>query len=555
MYNSILMNNDGAIEQIEIYILTYPSLLKSAGFVNIDKLTDAHKDAGSILHEKGKSDKIDTAAFIYSLLRLPPVMSNVKKIILGQSIRVFKNNRFGHIDEWTEVTAPGRRRKMYFNGRDTLAVYIASVTDVDDLITLLTSFQIEWNKLHGKISKERDVKKAVENLLDPEDIFKIQKIWGDDYHKFLTAVKYRKIDFTVHLLSGSYMEYARATQHWWDHVDTTLQDIKFIDRPVYFVSSNTHSLVNLISRFALNHEKEIIEDLYKSKNETLINLWEKIEKEASGVAREYFLCYLSKKSLRQSNHLNQIKSSLESKLGIMTIPARHYLDIDVQIIPLAKLAQSGLADLLNLDLKPLTDSKSLIVNIDYPLGWAAYQVLTEIGQNVGKILGIYVMGKAATLNAQVGDILLPTTVFDVHTKNTYAITNCFKASDFNKIYSSGLILENQKTVTTKGTYLESAKMIENWFREGFTDIEMEAGPYLNAAYEFIYYNRYEENEFINLSPTPFELGIAHYASDTPYSKAKNLGVRNLSYEGVESTYAISQTILKKIAEREMRLLK
>ncbi|KKS47531.1 MAG: hypothetical protein UV09_C0004G0020 [Candidatus Gottesmanbacteria bacterium GW2011_GWA2_42_18] len=84
---------------------------------------------------------------------------------------------------------------------------------------------------------------------------------------------------------------------------------------------------------------------------------------------------------------------------------------------------------------------------------------------------------------------------------------------------------------------------------------MEAGPYLNAAYEFIYYNRYEENEFINLSPTPFELGIAHYASDTPYSKAKNLGVRNLSYEGVESTYAISQTILKKIAEREMRLLK
>ena len=324
---------------------------------------------------------------------------------------------------------------------------------------------------------------------------------------------------------------------------------------VYLVSSNTHSLVNLITSFALNHEKEIIEDLYKSGDETLINLWEKIEKEASGITREYFLCYLSKKSLRQSSHLNQIKTSLENKLGIMTIPARHYLDIDVQIIPLAKLPQSGLPDLLNFDLKPLTDSKSLIVNIDYPLGWAAYQVLTEIGQNVGKILGIYVMGKAATLNAQVGDILLPTTVFDVHTKNTYAITNCFKASDFNNIYNSGLILENQKTVTTKGTYLESAKMIENWFREGFTDIEMEAGPYLNAAYEFIYYNRYEENEFINLSPTPFELGIAHYASDTPYSKAKNLGVRNLSYEGVESTYAISQAILKKIAEREMRLLK
>ena len=198
-------------------------------------------------------------------------------------------------------------------------------------------------------------------------------------------------------------------------------------------------------------------------------------------------------------------------------------------------------------------SNSLIINIDYPLGWAAYQVLTEIGQNVGKVLGIYIMGKAAALNGQIGDVLLPTTIFDDHTKNTYAINNCFSVSDFKKIFKNGSILENQKTVTTKGTYLESETMIESWFREGFTDIEMEAGPYLNAIYEFIYYNRYEENEFINLTPSPFDIGIAHYASDTPYSKAKNLGARTLSYDGVESTYAISGVILKKIVEKELHL--
>ncbi|KKS97595.1 MAG: hypothetical protein UV73_C0007G0038 [Candidatus Gottesmanbacteria bacterium GW2011_GWA2_43_14] len=549
------MNSNGGIEQIEIYIRNYRTLLKSAGFVRVEKLIEAHKDADSILHEKAGSDKIDTAAFIYSLLRLPPTMSMVKKIILGQSIRVFKNNRFGHIDDWTEVTAPGRRRKMYFNGRDTLAVYIASVTDVDDLITLSTAFQIEWNKLHAKLAKSRDVKKSMEILLDQEDIAKIQKIWGDDYHKFLTAVKYRKIDFTVHLLSGSYMEYARATQHWWDHIDKSLPEIKFLDRPVYFISSNTHSVVNLITRFAKNYEKEIVADLYKSGDDNLINLWREKEKESADVSREYFLNYLSKKSLRKSGHLTELKNLSEKKLGITTIRAKHFLDIDAQIIPVARLPLSGLPQLLNLDLKALSKSKSIIINIDYPLGWAAYQILTEIGQNVGQMLGIYIMGKAATLTGQVGDILLPNTVFDVHTKNTYAISNCFRAADFKNIYSSGLILENQKTVTTKGTYLESAKMIENWFRQGYTDIEMEGGPYLNAAYEFIYYNRYEENEFINLSPTPFELGIAHYASDTPYSKAKNLGVRNLSYEGVESTYAVSQAILKKIVEREMTLLK
>ena len=114
-------------------------------------------------------------------------------------------------------------------------------------------------------------------------------------------------------------------------------------------------------------------------------------------------------------------------------------------------------------------------------------------------------------------------------------------------------MDKQKTVSTKGTFLENKKLIEAWYKEGYTTIEMEAGPYLNAAYEFVYYNRYVENQFINLTDTPFEFGIAHYASDTPYSKAKNLGVRNLSYEGIEPTYAISFAILRKIIEKEKSL--
>ena len=79
---------------------------------------------------------------------------------------------------------------------------------------------------------------------------------------------------------------------------------------------------------------------------------------------------------------------------------------------------------------------------------------------------------------------------------------------------------------------------------------MEAGPYMNAVYEFVYYNRYMEQEFINLTTTPFELGIVHYVSDTPNSKGTNLGVRNLAYEGVEATYSATRAIVKKIIEKE-----
>ena len=547
-------NHNQKIDQIEIHVRTYRSLLKSAGFVEIEKLTDAHKSMQSILHNKADSTAIDTPACIYSLLRLPSCMSQVKKIILGQSIRVFKNNKLGALESWQEVEATGRRRKMFFNNKDTLAVYIASVPDVDDLISLTTAFQIEWNKLHQILKYSQDVIETFRQTVGKEDEDRFRRIWGAEYHKFLTAIKYRSVKFKVQLLSGSYMEYARATQYWWDHIEKSKTHIDFLNSPIYFVSSNTHSLVNLISRFVLDHNEILINYLYKEKDQNLIKIWEGLDKENQLPAKEYFLYYLSKKVLKNNSGLDRKKRELEQKLGIAEVKAEHNLDIDAQIIPLSGLAQSRLGNLLSIDLRRLKKSKSLIINIDYPLGWAAYQVLTEIGQNVGRILGIYIMGKAATLNGQIGDILLPTTVFDAHTKNIYAVNNCFTYSDFKKIYKSGVVLENQKTVTTKGTFLESEIMIENWFRTGFTDIEMEAGPFLNAVYEFIYYNRYEENEFISLSPSPFEIGIAHYASDTPYSKAKNLGTRTLSYEGFESTYAISQAILKKIVERELNLL-
>src|SRR3989344_9468823 len=169
-------NNNQKIEAIEIHVRTYRSLLKSAGFVEIEKLIDSHVGMLPLLHEKAEASDIDTAAFIYSLLRLPDSMSQVKKIILGQSDRVFKNNKFPEIERWQEVEAPGRRRKMYFNNKDTLAVYIASVTDVDDLISLTTAFQIEWNKLHQILKYSQDVIETFRQTVGKEDEDRFRRI-------------------------------------------------------------------------------------------------------------------------------------------------------------------------------------------------------------------------------------------------------------------------------------------------------------------------------------------------------------------------------------------
>ena len=83
---------------------------------------------------------------------------------------------------------------------------------------------------------------------------------------------------------------------------------------------------------------------------------------------------------------------------------------------------------------------------------------------------------------------------------------------------------------------------------------MEAGPYLSAVYEMTRPKRYPVNEIVNLYGVPFDIGILHYASDTPLSKGKNLGAGALSYQGMDSTYAASVAILRRILKQEYKRL-
>jgi hypothetical protein len=93
-----------------------------------------------------------------------------------------------------------------------------------------------------------------------------------------------------------------------------------------------------------------------------------------------------------------------------------------------------------------------------------------------------------------------------------------------------------------------------FYQEGYTIIEMEAGPYLSSVYESYRPKRYPQDEIVNLYGLPFDLGLLHYASDTPLSKGKNLGAGSLSYFGMDPTYATSLAILRRIFDLEIRRL-
>jgi hypothetical protein len=60
------------------------------------------------------------------------------------------------------------------------------------------------------------------------------------------------------------------------------------------------------------------------------------------------------------------------------------------------------------------------------------------------------------------------------------------------------------------------------------------------------------NLFINV---PYDIGVIHYASDTPYSRRQSLLSKSLSYFGVDATYAASIAILRRILRQEISRLR
>ena len=69
-------------------------------------------------------------------------------MVLGQSYGVFSEHGYPNLETWQPAAARARRRRAFYDGKDTLACFIASRSDIDDMVPALTAYQIEWNKLN-----------------------------------------------------------------------------------------------------------------------------------------------------------------------------------------------------------------------------------------------------------------------------------------------------------------------------------------------------------------------------------------------------------------------
>jgi hypothetical protein len=562
-------------EEISLYMRTYYSLLRTTDEVQVRSFVESHLGMNSSLHVKARDEEPDTAVLIYCSLRLPHAIRQTRLVVMGQSERVFARRGYADVEQWDSVSAPGRRRRTFFDGHETMAVFIASVSDIDDIIPMLTAFQIEWNKMHRRLHDHplldkleahcdigepgwRTLRHEVSDVLalSLDDIHRLESIWDDELPALLREVGQESKRFAVRLLAGSLVDYRKATRRWWDFV-ADVSPVDLSERPVYFISSNVHSVVNLLSGFALRYEEELLSFLEDEGERALVEEHARIRRGEIPSRRENLLYFALRDFMatRRGEDVWDRRENEEALCGIKHIDSRHVFDVEAQVIEISRLRPDWFDPRLKVpNLDGLAQSDAVIVNIDYPLGMGAYHILSEVATSVDALRGTYVLGKAATLNGRIGDVMIPYVVHDEHSRNTYLYNNCFTAADVAPYLVHGTTLDNQKAISVRGTFLQNERYMDVFYREGYTDIEMEAGPYLSAVYEAVRPTRHPTNELVTLyaDAVPFDIGIIHYASDTPLSKGKNLGAQPLSYFGVDSTYAATVAILRRILTLETR---
>jgi len=552
-------------EPVRKYLDRYRRLGGDTCRLKLSELEPAHCRMGSSLHRRAGSDQIASSALLYAAARLPGCMPRVERVMVAAQRRDFARHGLCDMDTWGPAPANKRRRAAFYDGGRNLAVQVCSLSDLDDLIPSLCAYQIEWNKIHRHLAQSplgpklasgqaraseagHDLRRALG--LNQPDFQALAELWAEGWDEKLAAAAAGPKDMELVTLPMGEADFQAAAHRWWERMLETFAGLDLAGRPVFFVTSNSHSLANLISGFAGRHA----EALARHGREILGEPWEeahgRLSAEASPTARN--LLYMAQQGLlAEDPALHQEWEAMETEAGVRRTKPVPPLLAEAQVFELSRLIPQRLDPRLRIaDPAALARSRAVVLNTDYPLGFGAYHLLRAAAEHLSTWQGLFVLGKSAAMIGRLGDIMIPTQVRDVHSHRLFELPNRLNARRLAPYLHDAAVFDDQRSLTVHGTFLHSWDTVRQLQRADFTGIEMEAGPCLAALTDHFMPKQADSKGLVRLVlPPDFSLGMLHYTSDTPYNLRASLLSHPLGLAGLESTYSCSLAILQAILDQ------
>jgi len=104
--------------------------------------------------------------------------------------------------EWKKVSAQACRRHLLYDGKSTLAVFVNSISDIDDLIPSLTAYQIEWNKMNEFIAHSNLGDDLADKVINAdavkEELRKILNSSIEDWDLLLKVWDFQVLNLLMH---------------------------------------------------------------------------------------------------------------------------------------------------------------------------------------------------------------------------------------------------------------------------------------------------------------------------------------------------------------------
>jgi hypothetical protein len=504
---------------------------------------------GSIAEEK-----VELNGLIYVIERLPMGIEECRFINLTADEGYSKSH-------FKVIVPPKRRRNCFRIDKDQMNIEVTrGRSEIYDILTHLTflfieSYKIakkvlinddtdtirEWKKLaefvlhNKKISEdERDIMLAhLASILGRtfEETQAVHAVLGEEnnpdrlfqiiYWLGRLAIN-EQVDNLKRAISFSPVLRERIGHHvygemWANNIKNVLDKNNLLERPIYIISANMHSVMNSIYA-PIVLPKQI-------KDNDIISLFELLSKDDNEDLRAQVKNYASK------NGLIYVKDTSGTNINVQII--------DTDKIDITK-TNYVLENSLNNELKPV------IIVMDYAFGEQAYETMDELLKpyvcKKGKkhhfnVQSISIMGKAGILEGGKGDIMIPSSHIFEGTADNYPFKNQLKKKMFE---GCGVGVYTGTMVTVLGTSLQNKDILKFFHNSTWkvTGLEMEGAHYQKAIQA--------ASKIRGNISRKVKVNYAYYASDNPLETGSTLASGGLGTTGVLPTYVITQKILEQI---------
>lgn len=485
------------------------------GHLVIPRLLHLYRPLGPALHTQVNDPALDLEALTYAVHRLPRNLTRTLSWFLTDDLpRAYRcpDNLFPSIP-----TAARRRAVWELMPGKNLVLLRDGQSDLADLVTCLCIYAVEARKIRHRLRDPEALQALAAGDLtqlpfEPHERAALERLWPDLRAELLAVAAHHE-DHAVSVYKSLDNYNSAHAERWTRQLADAVTDLLGVephelpaDFPVRIVSSNTHSVTNVLSTWLPAREAAITAWGAQHAPELFDLPWPDPFDRLVALARPYLAAH---------PHEAAERARMEREAGVRHLRETALTGIEVQLIDLR--------------------GEGLLVNIDYAFGQQAEGIIGSLIALFGpRIRGIDVLGKAGGLVGARGDVLVATGFVEQDDDTLHVPTVSVDVESLARRLPDRRVHVGP-VLTVLGTVLQNRPML-GYYRNiwGCVGLEMEGTYYCRQILESQRRGALRED---------LALRFLYYVSDLPLQAGATLSGPLRPHEGIPPLYAITREIL------------